>query len=99
MTNEIVAGYTFIGFPNVFEDPDKVDRTKVGYTYKGLFKNGITQIPNIGGSRRRGHPQQSQGGFEVGGPGKGLYANKYMPSFSDNLARSSHPYPQGRLLL
>ncbi len=45
MTNEFVFGYTFIGFPNVFQDPTKVDRTTVGYTYKGLFKNGVTQIP------------------------------------------------------
>src|SRR5207302_7054513 len=31
MTNEVVFGYTFIGFPNVFEDPSKVDRSKLGY--------------------------------------------------------------------
>ena len=35
MTNEFVFGYTFIGFPNVFQDPTKVDRTKVSYNYKG----------------------------------------------------------------
>jgi hypothetical protein len=87
MTNEIVVGYTFIGFPNVFQDPDKVDRTKVGYTYKGLFKNGVVQIPNIGGANDAATLSSSQGGFEVGGPTKGLYANKYMPSFSDNLAK------------
>ena len=29
----------------------------------------------------------SQGGFEVGGPTQGLYANKYMPSVSDNFAK------------
>ena len=50
MTNEFVFGYTFIGFPNVFEDPSKVDRAKVGYNYKGLFKNGVAQIPEL---RRR----------------------------------------------
>ena len=31
MTNEFVFGYTYIGFPNVFADPSKVDRTTVGY--------------------------------------------------------------------
>jgi len=31
MTNEFVFGYTFIGFPNVFKDPKKVDRATVGY--------------------------------------------------------------------
>ena len=50
MTNEFVFGYTFIGFPNVFADPSKVDRTKVGYNYKGLFKNGVAQIPSFGGN-------------------------------------------------
>ncbi len=48
MTNEFVFGYTFIGFPNVFQDPAKVDRTNVGYSYKGLFKNGVAQIPSFG---------------------------------------------------
>ncbi len=87
MTNEVVLGYTFIGFPNVFEDPSKVDRTKVGYNYKGLFKNGIVQIPNLSGAGEAASLSSGQGGFEVGGPGKGLYANKYMPTVSDNLAR------------
>src|SRR5205085_8922283 len=48
MTNEFVFGYTYIGFPNVFEDPSKVDRTKVGYNVKGLYKNGVVQIPSFG---------------------------------------------------
>src|ERR1035437_4772 len=50
MTNEFVFGYTYIGFPNVFADPSKVDRTQVGYAYKGLFKNGVPQIPSFGGN-------------------------------------------------
>src|SRR4029079_18629321 len=47
MTNEFVFGYTFIGFPNVFQDPSKVDRKTVGYNYQGLFKNGVSQIPSF----------------------------------------------------
>ncbi len=47
MTNEFVFGYTYIGFPNVFQDPSKVDRTKVGYNYKGLYKNGVAADPVI----------------------------------------------------
>jgi hypothetical protein len=88
MTNEVVFGYTFIGFPNVFQDPSKVDRSKVGYNYKGLFKNGVAQIPSFGG------PGGSEaalvfnpGGFEAGGPAAGLYANKYMPSISDTITK------------
>ena len=86
MTNEFVAGYTFIGFPNVFQDPSKVDRAKVGYQYQGLFKNGVVQIPNLASSGEVAAISSSQGGFEVGGK-RGLYADKYMPSFSDNVSK------------
>jgi hypothetical protein len=86
MTNEFVAAYTFIGFPNVFQDPAKVDRTKVGFAYKGLYKNGVIQIPNLASSGEVASISSSQGGFEVGGA-RGLYADKYMPSFSDNLTK------------
>jgi len=88
MTNEVVFGYTFIGFPNVFEDPSKVDRTKVGYNYKGLFKNGVSQIPSFGGwGGGEAALVFNPGGFEAGGPSAGLYANKYMPSVSDTLTK------------
>ena len=88
MTNETVVAYTFVGFPNVFADPSKVDRSKVGYTYAGLFKNGVAQIPSFG----QFGPSEAAlvfnpGGFEAGGPSQGLYANKYMPSVSDTLTK------------
>ena len=89
MTNEFVFGYTFIGFPNVFKDPKKVDRSAVGYGYKGLFKNGVAQIPSYGSLWGGGDAALifNPSGFEAGGPTSGLYANKYMPSFSDTLAK------------
>jgi hypothetical protein len=87
MTNEFVFGYTFIGFPNVFQDPTKVDRTAIGYTYKGLFKNGVTQVPNLAGNSSEAANVSTYGGFEVGGKTQGLYANKYMPSASDNVSK------------
>ena len=88
MTNEFVFGYSFIGFPNVFADPSKVDRAKVGYTYAGLYKNGVAQIPSFG----QFGPAEAAlvfnpGGFEAGGASSGLYANKYMPSISDTVAK------------
>ena len=86
MTNEFVFGYTFIGFPNVFEDPSKVDRTKIGYNYKGLYKNGVAQFPNFSGGSELARINQ-YGGFEIGGPSAGLYANKWLPSFSDIVAK------------
>ncbi len=87
MTNEFVFGYTFIGFPNVFQDPSKVDRTNIGYTYKGLFKNGVAQFPNIAGNSAEVANLSTNGGFEVGGKTQGLYANKYMPSASDTISK------------
>ena len=88
MTNETVVAYTFVGFPNVLADPSKVDRAKVGYGYKGLFLNGVAQIPSFG----QFGPSEAAlvfnpGGFEAGGASSGLYANKYMPSFSDTLTK------------
>ena len=87
LTNEFVFGYTFIGFPNVFEDPSKVDRSKVGYNVQGLFKNGVTQIPSFGNFGGETALIFNPGGFEAGGPTSGLYANKYMPSISDTIAK------------
>ena len=90
LTNEVVFGYTFVGFPNVFSDPSKVDRSSVGYSYAGLFKNGVAQIPSFGGN---GWQQLetalvfNPGGFEAGGTSEGLYANKYMPSASDTVVK------------
>ena len=99
MTNEFVFGYTFIGFPNIFKDPSKVDRSKVGYNYKGLFKNGVAQIPSYGSLWGGGDAALifNPSGFEAGGPTSGLYANKYMPSFSDTFAKvvSNHTFKAG----
>ena len=86
MTNEVVFGYTFIGFPNVFEDPSKVDPAKVGFKYKLLYKNGTGQIPNLSGGSEAARIY-NYGGFEVGGPSAGLYANKWLPSFSDTVTK------------
>jgi hypothetical protein len=90
MTNEFVFGYTYIGFPNIFSDPTKVDRTDVGYTYTGLYKNGVAQIPSFGGlgwTNQEASLVFNPGGFEVGGPSAGLFADKWMPSFSDTVTK------------
>jgi Carboxypeptidase regulatory-like domain len=89
MTNETVMAYTFVGFPNVFADPAKVARSTVGYTYPGLFGNGVSQIPSFGGNGGSGEAALifNPGGFEAGGASSGLYANKYMPSVSDTVTK------------
>jgi hypothetical protein len=86
MTNEVIFGYTFIGFPNVFEDPSKVDPAQVGFNYKLLYKNNVAQIPNFSGGPEMARIN-NYGGFEVGGPSAGLYANKWLPSFSDTMTK------------
>jgi hypothetical protein len=98
MTNEAVAAYTFVGFPNVFADPSKVDRSKVGYGYAGLFTNGVAQIPSFGNFG----PSEAAlvfnpGGFEAGGASSGLYANKWMPSLSDTFTKviKNHTFKAG----
>ena len=97
MTNEVVFAYTFVGFPNVFSDPTKVDRAKVGYGVAGLFKNGVSQIPSFGSFGNEAALIFNPGGFEAGGPSSGLYANKYMPSVSDTLAKvwRTHTFKAG----
>jgi Carboxypeptidase regulatory-like domain len=87
MTNEAVFAYTFVGFPNVFQDPSKVDRTKVGYKDPTLFNNGVAQIPSFGSFGNEAALIFNPGGFEAGGASSGLYANKYMPSVSDTLTK------------
>src|SRR3954451_19760940 len=71
MTNEAVFAYTFVGFPNVFENPSAVDRAKVGYNNSKLFPaNKISQIPSFGGTGGNGEAALifNPGGFEAGGP-------------------------------
>jgi hypothetical protein len=89
LTNEAVLAYTFVGFPNVFQDPSKINRKNVGYNDPTLFSNGVAQIPSFGGNFGPSEAAmiRNPGGFEVGGPSAGLFANKYMPSGADTLTK------------
>lgn len=99
MTNEVVMAYTFVGFPNVFADPNAVDRASVGYNYAGLAHNGVSQIPSFGGNGGSGEAALifQPGGFEAGGASQGLYANKYMPSVGDTVTKvwRTHTFKAG----
>jgi hypothetical protein len=72
-----------------------VDRAQIGYNYKGLFKNGVVQFPNIVTTQEVA-AISTNGGFEIGGP-RGLYADKFMPSFSDTLTKvwRTHTFKAG----
>ena len=73
--------------PTCSRIPSKVDRTTVGYNYKGLFKNGVAQIPEPRRGWRRSGQHQHPGRLRSRRPEQGLYANKYMPSASDTISK------------
>ncbi|MEJ7711833.1 MAG: hypothetical protein WKF84_18680 [Pyrinomonadaceae bacterium] len=83
MTNEVVFGHTIIKFPNVFEDPSKVTRSASNYPYKGVFKNGVDQIPSFTGWSQAATVFNPGGFFDPGGD-RGLFADKYLTSIADN---------------
>jgi len=86
LSNEFVFGYTYIDFPNVFQDPKKVDRTALNIPFTGLFHNGVKQIPSMTDWGGQFPTLLNPGGFEAGGS-QGLFAKKHLPSASDNLSK------------
>ncbi len=87
LSNEFVFGYTYIDFPNVFKDPNRVSRKALNIPFTGIFKNGVQQIPSVTSWGGEFPTMLNPGGFEVGGPSQGLFSKKYLPSFSDNLSK------------
>ena len=86
LTNEFVFGYTYINFPNVFEDQKKVSKSALGIPFTGLFNNGVDQIPSMTGWGGEFGTMLNPSGFQLGGS-EGLFAKKYMPSITDNLSK------------
>ncbi len=86
LSNEFVFGYTYIDFPNVFQDPGKVSRKDLNIPFTGLFHNGVDQIPSSTGWGGEFATMFNTGGFEAGGSA-GLFAKKHLPSFSDTLSK------------
>ena len=79
MTNEFVFGYTYVGFPNVFEDPSKVNRTNVGLQLSGTLqerRGADSLLRRQGLDSREAALVFNPGGFEAGGASAGLYADK-----------------------
>lgn len=86
MSNEFVFAFTYINFPNVFQDPSKVSRKALGIPFTGIFKNGIDQIPSMSGWGGEFATLFNPSGFQIGG-NQGLFARKDLPSVSDNLSK------------
>ncbi len=81
LTNEVLFGATYLNLPNFIEDRSKVSRQALGYPYKGVFK-ADDLIPSMsdwgGGVADLIQP----GGFDPS-----LFANKWLISAGDNLAK------------
>ncbi|GAC1700659.1 MAG: hypothetical protein NVS9B4_02430 [Candidatus Acidiferrum sp.] len=86
LSNEFVFGYTYIDFPNVFQDPSKVSRKALSVPFAGIFHNGVDQIPSLSGWGGEMATIFNPGGFEAGGS-EGLFAKKHLPSFSDTVSK------------
>jgi hypothetical protein len=81
LTNEVVFGYSYIDFPNQFQDPKKVSKSALNIPFKGLFKNGLDQIPALT-TWGEGPTLLNPGGFDPV-----LFATKHLVNFADNVTK------------
>jgi hypothetical protein len=82
LTNETLFGLTFIDFPNAFEDPSKVSRSALGYPYKGIFNNGVQQVPSVFMAWGGGPAYYNPGGLEPV-----FNCRKWQVSLQDNITK------------
>jgi len=85
LTNEFVFGYTFIDFNNKFHDPSKISRKALGFTFPGVYPDGIDQMPSLGSWGSELATIYNPGGFEAGHGD--LYATKHLLSGADNISK------------
>jgi hypothetical protein len=89
LSNEFVFAYTYIDFPNVFQDKNKVSRSALKIPFTGLFNNGVDQIPSLtgwSGGASEFPTLLNPSGFQIGGS-QGLFAVKKMPTVSDIVSK------------
>ena len=89
LSNEFVFAYTYIDFPNVFQNESKVSRSALKIPFTGLFNNGVDQIPSLtswSGGAAEFPTVLNPSGFQIGGS-QGLFAVKKMPTVSDTLSK------------
>lgn len=82
LTNEVVFGYSFIDFPNQFQDPTKISKKNLNIPFPGLFKNGLDQIPSISMAWGAGAQLINPGGFDPI-----LFATKHLVNVADNVTK------------
>ena len=84
LTNETVFALTYIDFPNVFDQPDRISRAALGYPYQGVFGDSPHQIPSLDSSGWGG------GGpliYNPGGFDPVLYATPWQITGQTNLTK------------
>ena len=91
MTNEFVFGYTFIGFP------ERVRGSVEGGPHEGRLQlhractrtafRRFRRSAATAGERRKPRWSSIRADSKRAAPSAGLYANKYMPSFSDTVTK------------
>ena len=93
LTNSFTAAMAYVGFPNTFEDPTKIDRAKLGYPYKGFFSTSTSMIPMLIGNNSQTAAIANNGGLDTGK----LSANKPSYSLADDVmwVRGTHTFKFG----
>jgi hypothetical protein len=81
MTNEFIFGYTFVDFPNSYQDYSKMTKATVGYPYQGLFK----QDDKIPGFLSWSVP--TAGMWLPGGFDPVLFATKHLITANNTLSK------------
>ena len=81
MTNETIIGYTFVDFPNQYQDYSKVTRSAVNFPYKGIFK----QDDKFPGFLSWAGP--SAGMWMAGGFDPILFATKHLWTVNNNFTK------------
>ena len=84
LTSETIFAFTFIDFPNQFEDRSAISRSALGYPYQGVFGQSNDQIPSVdpGGWGDNGPLIFNPGGFDPI-----LFATKWQWAISQNLTK------------
>jgi len=81
VTNEFVFGYTLVDFPNEYEDISKVEKSAIGYPYRGIFK----QDSKIPGFLSWAGP--TAGLWMAGGFDPVLFATKHLFTINNNFSK------------
>lgn len=83
LTNEFVFTYTNLYVSFEYQDPSKVSASTAGLDYPHIFNQVPHQLPELTGWSNGLANYINPSGFESGS----LYANKWLPTFGDNVAK------------